>query len=189
MQFLEYFIIIILVVIVLFYFKKHYGEIEYVKSKVDQRQYIVRKLDDKQQAADMLGDIVKACIKLIDHLVKKYPDNKDVMRLKKNFNPENVSEGSPDSGYTSYSVNKGEKIILCIRQKDTDEFVDMNAVLYVTIHELAHLMTSELGHTQMFWDNFKFILQEAVDIGIYKKVDYSKSPVPYCGIKITSSVI
>lgn len=189
MQFLEYFIIIILVVIILFYFKKHYGEIEYVKSKVDERQYIVRKLSDRQKAADMLASIVKSCLKLIDHLVKKYPDHPDIKRLKKNFNPENVSEGSPENGYTSYSVNKGEKIILCIRQKHSDEFVDMNAVLYVSIHELAHLMTSELGHTQKFWDNFKFILQEAVEIGVYQKVDYAKNPVPYCGIKISSSVI
>jgi hypothetical protein len=189
MQFLEYFIIILLVVIVLFYFKKHYGEIEYMTSSVDDRKYLVRKLPDRQEAADKLARINNACQQLIDHLVKKYPDNEDIKRLKKNYNPENVSEGSAENGYTSYSVNKGEKIILCIRQKDTDEFVDTNAVLYVTIHELGHLMTSELGHTKMFWDNFKFILQEAVEIGVYKKVDYSKNPVPYCGIKITSSVI
>lgn len=189
MSFLEYFVIFIMIVIVVFYIKQHYGEIEYVKSKIDERRYLVRKLSDKQKAADYLADINKDCMMLIKHLKKKYASNVDIQRLAKNYNPDNVSEGSSDSGYTSYSINKGEKIILCIRQKDTNELVDKNVVMYVTIHELAHLMTDEIGHTPKFWDNFKFILTEAVDIGLYKKVNYSKEPVKYCGIKITSSVI
>lgn len=188
-SFLEYFVIILIIIIILFYIKKYYGEIEYVKSKIDNRYYLVRKLADKQKAADMLADINKDCIALIKHLTKTYPDNADIKRLFKNYNPDSISEGSADSGYTSYSVNKGEKIILCLRQKDNNEFVEKNIVMYVTIHELAHLMTSEIGHTKKFWDNFRFILKEAVEIGLYKKVDYSKSPVKYCGIKITSSII
>lgn len=189
MSFLEYFIIFIMIVIVVFYIKQHYGEVEYVTSKVDGRSYLVRKLADKQRAADLLATINADCMTLIKHLQAKFPDNNDVKRLKKNYNADNISEGSADSGYTSYSVNKGEKIILCVRQKDTNEIVEKNVILYVTIHELAHLMTDEIGHTNTFWENFKFILQEAVDIGIYTKVDYSKTPVKYCGIKITSSVI
>jgi predicted metal-dependent hydrolase len=188
-SFLEYFIIILIIIIILFYIKKYYGEIEYVKSKIDNRYYLVRKLADKQKASDMLADINKDCISLIKHLMKTYPDNVDIKRLHKNYNPDSISEGSADSGYTSYSVNKGEKIILCLRQKENNEFVDKNIVMYVTIHELSHLMTHEIGHTKKFWDNFRFILKEAVEIGIYKKVDYSKSPVKYCGIKITSSII
>lgn len=189
MQFLEYFVIIIFVVIVFLYLKRYYGEIEYVKTGVDNKTYLVRKLKDKQKAADLLAAINKDCQALIAALQKKHPDNRDVKRLAANYNPENISEGSAESGYTSYSVNKGEKIILCLRQKDTNEFVDKNVILYVTIHELAHLMTDEVGHTTKFWDNFKFILEEAVAAGIYKKVDYKKEPVKYCGIKITSSII
>jgi hypothetical protein len=57
------------------------------------------------------------------------------------------------------------------------------------VHELAHIMTTEIGHTPLFWSNFRFLLREAVDIGLYKKVDYFKEPSDYCGIKINSSVI
>jgi len=185
----EYFIIALVIVIVLFYIKKNYGEIEYVKSSVDQKTYLVRKLTDREKAANLLAEIVKDCETLIKHLVEKYPSNEDIKRLARNFNPDNVSEGSADSGYTSYSVNKGEKIILCLRQKEDNSFVEKNTIMYVTIHELAHLMTSEIGHTKAFWDNFKFIIQEAVDIGLYTKVDYNKAPVRYCGRKITSSII
>ena len=189
MDFLEYFVIIILVIVVIFYIKKYYGEVEYVKSTIDNRYYLVRKLSDKLRAANMLAEINKDCVTLIKHLLKTFPDNPDIQRLFKNYNPDSISEGSAESGYTSYSVNKGEKIILCLRQKEDNSFVAKNVVLYVTVHELAHLMTNEIGHTKMFWDNFKFILQEAVAIGMYEKVNYNKSPAKYCGIKITSSII
>lgn len=189
MAFVKLFVIIIMVAILIFYLKRYYGEVEYVTSKVDGRTYLVRKLHDRQEAADTLAKINQECEKLIQHLQGRFKDNDDIKRLVKNFNPDNVSEGSNENGYTSYSINKGEKIILCIRHKDTNEIIDTNVLLYVTIHELAHLMTKDVGHTPMFWNNFKFILTEAVNIGVYKKIDYAKSPVKYCGIKITSSII
>lgn len=189
MAFVKLFVIIMMIAIIVFYLKQYYGEIEYMTSDIDGRSYLVRKLPDRQQAADMLAEINKDCEKLIRHLKDKFKDNEDIRRLYKNFNPDNVSEGSNENGYTSYSINKGEKIILCIRHKDTNEIIEKNVLLYVTIHELAHLMTKEVGHTPSFWENFKFILTEAVEIGIYNKVDYAKSPVKYCGIKITSSII
>jgi len=61
--------------------------------------------------------------------------------------------------------------------------------MYVAIHELAHLMTKEVGHTTTFWQNFKFLLQEAITINIYKDYDFNKKPKDYCGIKITSSIL
>lgn len=190
LSFLDFFVIFVVVIILFLYIKSYYAEVVYVKSNIDGRNYLVRKLPDRQKAADMLADINEDLLKLVKHLVAKYPDNDEVKRLFKNFNPNNVSEGSAQSGYTSYSVNKGERIILCIRQKDaTDSFVEKNVVMYVAIHELSHLATESIGHDKAFWDNFRFILKEAVDIGIYEKKDFAKNPTPYCGIKITSSVI
>ena len=34
---------------------------------------------------------------------------------------------------------------------------------FVALHELSHVMTVSVGHTQEFWENFKFLLKEAVD--------------------------
>ena len=189
-SFVDLFILFVVIIILFFYIKGYYAEVAFEKSSIDGRQYLVRKLGDRQKAADLLATINKELQRLVNHLVAKYPHNLEVKRLFKNYNPNNVSEGSVQSGYTSYSVNKGERIILCIRQKDkTDSFVDKNVILYVAIHELAHLATESVGHDQAFWDNFKFILNEAVDIGVYIKVDFASKPSPYCGIKITSSVI
>lgn len=190
MTFLDFFIIFIIIIILFLYIKNYYAEVTYVKSKLDGRNYLVRKLPDRQKAADYLASLNKDSLKLIIHLTAKYPNKSEIKRLFENFNPDNLSEGSAQSGYTSYSVNKGERIIMCIRQKDAeDSFVDKNTVMYVMCHELSHLATESVGHDQEFWDNFKFILTEAVDIGIYTKIDFEKSPAKYCGINITSSII
>lgn len=187
---IDFFIFFITLVILFSYVYKYYSEVTYVKSKVDNKSYLVRQLNDKEKAVDLLAEISKDLQIIVNHLVAKYPQNDDVKRLFKNFNPENISEGDPSSGYTSYSVNKGESIILCIRQDDKNKsFVEKNTILYVAIHELGHLMSKTIGHNKEFWDNFKFILNEAVNIGIYKKVDYKNNPSPYCGIKLTNSII
>ena len=34
-----------------------------------------------------------------------------------NYNPRALSETLPDQKYTSYSVNKGQKISICIRKR------------------------------------------------------------------------
>ena len=48
-------------------------------------------------------------------------------------------------------------------------------------------MTESVGHTKEFWQNFKFLLKNAVKIGIYKPVDYKNKPKNYCGMKITDN--
>lgn len=188
MTIIELFVIFVMAVILIMFIQNHYGEVDYVQSSLDNIEYLVRNLPDKQQAADYLADINNKLKKLVRHMFAKYPNNSDVKQLYTNYNPDAVSEGSVESGYTSYSVNKGEKIILCIRQVDKS-FVDKNVVMYVAIHELGHLMTPEIGHTQRFWKNFKWLLEEAIDIGVYTKINYAKEPSEYCGISITNSII
>ena len=52
---------------------------------------------------------------------------------------------------------------------------------------MAHIMTLSIGHTPEFWKNFKFLLERAIELKIYKKEDYSENPKKYCGITVTSS--
>ena len=90
---------------------------------------------------------------------------------------------------TSYSENKGQKIVICLRDKTTPPFplIDLNIIMFVLIHEMAHLMTSSIGHTPEFWTNFRKLLHESIQIGIYKQENYAKNPVQYCGMTITDS--
>ena len=171
-----------------------YTHIEHLTNDVkftmadDGKEYLVRNLPDAKEAANILSKIRIKLQSICDLMIQKYPDDPSVKRMNKNYNPDNISESGKNNQYTSYSVNKGEKIIFCIRQKDEEEsLVDENTVTFVAIHELAHLMTESIGHTTEFWDNFKRLLKESVDAKIYNKVDYSKNPEDYCGIKVSDS--
>jgi hypothetical protein len=85
-------------------------------------------------------------------------------------------------------VNKGEKIVLCIRSKDKEaRLEDENILMFVSLHELGHVMTKSTGHTDEFWDNFRFLLKASIKIGAYKRQDFRRKPVKYCGTKITDS--
>jgi predicted metal-dependent hydrolase len=190
MSFLDIFVLFVLLVIAFIYIRNHFREVEYITSSIDDKRYLVLKLHDKQAAADTLARLVKVMIKLIKHLKKKHPKDPRVKRLYRNFNPNNVSEGSPDSGYTSYTINKN-KLVLCIRQKNKKMTLikDFNLLKYVLIHEAAHYASKTVGHNEEFWQTFEFILKEAVDIGLYKVVDYKKFPQPFCGITVSSSIL
>ena len=59
--------------------------------------------------------------------------------------------------------------------------------MFVVLHELAHVCTESTGHTKEFWDNFKWILEESINIGIYTKQDFKLNNVEYCGMTITDS--
>lgn len=184
----DVFVILVLVAILIFYVKRQYGEVVRVTASRDGRRYLCLKLPDQQEAAERLAEVTEAMIALVRHMVAIAPDDVDAKRLFSNFNPDAIHEGNHESSYTSFSVNKGESITLCIRQRD-NSFVPINTVVYVAFHELAHLMTETVGHDPVFWDNFKRLLTEAISIGLYQKIDFDKKPEPYCGIQITSSVI
>ena len=201
------FIIVFILVISIFkFFINKSKNVSYVKSNINNKYYVVRNMKDKQQASDMLAKIALNLSKIVNYikktdveiLQKKYYTNGDERDLNyiqeckelliSNYNPDNISESTPDAEYTSYSVNKGEELIFCLRKKkEGDKLVSLNTIMFVSIHELGHLMTESIGHTPEFWHNFKILLKIAIDIGVYNYVDFRVSPTKYCGLEITDS--
>jgi hypothetical protein len=178
-------LILSIVFIYLIYQYHYYSNIETIVSKIDNRNYDVQIKDDSEAAADLIAQVREKLILLVNHMFKTFPSNPKVMRLKKNFNPDVLKEGIDNPSYTSYTVNKGEEIILCLR---TDgKIVDINVLTFVCIHELSHIGNETIGHDEPFWEFFKELLIEAINIGVYIKYDYRKSPVKYCGMMITDS--
>jgi hypothetical protein len=181
-------IIIIVTLIGIYYIYNYYvnyGLIT-VKSKIDNKEYVVQIKEDAQEAANLIAKIRERLMRLMEHLEKSFGINDNRVRLlKKNFRPDRLKEGIDTPGYTSYSVNKGEQIVLCLR--NNDKLVDINTMFFVVLHEFAHLSTESIGHTEEFWDNFKWILEESINIGIYVKQDFKVKNVEYCGMTITSS--
>ena len=130
------------------------NEVTYVKSSIDNNEYLVRNLENKEEAANILAKLRSKLEKLCEIMKKKYPTDESVIRMNQRFNSDNITESGKSNQYTSYSVNKGEKIVFCIRQKDEKEsLVDENTLTFVAIHELAHVMTKQEGHKQIFWQN------------------------------------
>ena len=91
----------------------------------------------------------------------------------------------PTSELTAFSENKGEKIAFCLNTtKEGNKLIDINTLTFVALHELSHIMTVSIGHKQEFWQNFKFLLQNAKIAGIYDPINYKKNPKQYCGMNI-----
>ena len=182
--------VITLIVILLFFFmlyRNKYSQLITVKSNIDKETYLVRKNDDSVEAANLLSKLKNKLIKLVEVMKINFPHDKRIKLLVIKFNPKNISESIPNTEYTSYSVNKGEKIVFCIRNKTTNKLIGLNTVLFVAIHELAHIMTISIGHTEEFWNNMRFLLKNAIKHNIYKVQDFKNKPVTYCGTKITNS--
>jgi len=162
-----------------------------IKSTVDNRSYTVRDMPDKQRACDLMASVRKKIERLYNSMKEKFPDKPQVKQWVSNFqpNPDRFAESTPDAEHTSYSVNKGEKIHLCLRQREgpNESLVDENVMVFVALHEMAHVITPSLGHDPEFWNNFGWLLKQAEALGIYKYQDFKAQPVSYCGLHITDA--
>lgn len=170
------------------YFESDYVNLKCIISDVDGKQYCVRERKKLQEAADRLAEVNTNMKKIVEHLKNTYPEKENVKRLVKGFNPKKIVETLPTSKYTAYSLNKGEKLAFCLDTEKIDgNLIDLNTLTFVALHELSHIATKSIGHTEEFWDNFKFILKESKKIKIYNPVDYSKKSERYCGMNITDN--
>lgn len=162
-----------------------------VKSNVDGKEYRVRDLPDKQFAADLLAKLRIKLTDLTNYLEQKFPDKQQVKMMVSNFrsDPHRFIEATPDATHTSYSINKGQEIHLCLRHRSgaNESIVDENVMVFVALHELAHVCTESIGHGPDFWNNFGWLLKEAEAKGIYRYTDFKAQPVSYCGMSITDS--
>ena len=134
----------------------------------------------------------------LEHLKRKYninhtedlnsPFNRSsiVRRILMNYNYEKLFENIPTGkNGTSFTTNKGDKLHLCIRTKDNPGiFEDKNSIIFVAVHELAHMGNIYWGHNNDFWAIFKFLLAEAISIGLYIPIDYGLNPIKYCGLAV-----
>lgn len=178
----------VLLVCLKMYYESETHNLKCIISDVDGEKYCVRERAKLTLAADLLANVTQKCKELVIYCGKKHPDNEEVQRLLQKFNPKKITETLPTSEYTAYSENKGEKIAFCLeKNKGQSKLIDLNTLTFVAIHELAHVMTKSEGHKQEFWQNFKFLLENAKDAGIYEPIDYKNEPQDYCGMKITDN--
>jgi len=172
---------------------------------------VVGKYENAQSAAELADRVHSQIIVFFKYLKKKYhidetddfiageyeshsavvnnPNDtyKMVDFLLDNYNPDVIYENDPRfSMETSYTINKGESMHMCLRNKDdVNTLVDYETLLFTWLHEISHIANyNGWHHEPPFWVVFKFILQEAEAAGIYTPIDYSKTPVVFCGLDI-----
>ena len=180
-------IFIIAICLYMYYVDRDALDLKCVVSNVDGNTYCVRDRKKVNDAADLLARVTVNCKKLVEYVGQKHPDREDVQRLVKGFNPQKVMETLPTSAYTAYSENKGAKIAFCLnpkKNKNEDNLIDEHTLTFVAIHELAHVGTKSIGHKTEFWENFKFLLENAKEAGIHEPRNYKESPKEYCSMKI-----
>ena len=187
---LNIFFIILSVLLAKYLYKNHEDfSLRCIISDKDGNRYCVRDRSKLQLSANKLADISNKCNLLVSHLKKNHLEKDSVKRLVKNYNPKQIYETLPTSEYTAYSENKGEKLAFCLdTEKDSKgKLIDNNTLMYVALHELSHIASKSIGHTDEFWNNFKFLITKAKEIKVYNPIDYGKTPARYCGMQITDN--
>lgn len=66
---------------------------------------------------------------------------------------------------SSYTINK-KHVHICIKDKN-GVYYDMNTLTHVGIHELAHVLNDEIGHTDKFHEIFLGLIKKATDMKLY----------------------
>jgi hypothetical protein len=100
---------------------------------------------------------------------------------------ENLAKLNPEykkipiiEGDSSYTENKSV-ISLCLKDPTTGAYYSMNVLMYVVLHELAHVLTKSHGHGAEFRKKFSELLREAANRKIYDPSQ--RIPDTYCGVK------
>lgn len=164
------------------------------ESTIDNKTYKVQcSYDDKQYAANLLSQLNDTSQQLINYIHSKYGDKNNsrgrvARNLKKRYHGRSrMVETDPDNGKdnTSYVINKGILLSLCLRNnnnKEESSFHKLNILKFVLIHELSHISCDFNGHPIEFWMDFKFLLNEAMEAGLYDYHNFEENPIHYCSL-------
>jgi hypothetical protein len=184
--------IIIIFIYILYFIKKNRLTLVEANNNV---KFMVYNDKNKVESANLLATLVDRMYKLRNNLInnkKNYQEYEQYIDLlEKNFNNERtyIYENIPDSDLTSFTINKGEELGFCLKSKITGKFHNINLLMYVAIHEMAHMACPETGHGDLFKKVFLFLTEKAIDMELYIKINYEINNVEYCGMILSSSIV
>ena len=102
-----------------------------------------------------------------------------ILRLKnilKNIAPEIMDKINIYKGDKSYTINK-RNVYLCLLD-EKGKYYNINTLVYVMLHECAHVKSKSVGHTREFDRIFKNLLKKAERMKYFDPKN--KIPENYC---------
>lgn len=195
--------VLIIIILINFYHSNKLKRKKTLYENIDDIKYKLINDSDPDRAAYMLhqlNDFVYIVIKQLkrelhsgqnfgkmEYFVKNLITKYDPSKIEEG---EYIREGEPgsngeilpngDTADSSYVINKGEKLIMCLRNTH-GKFHDMTLLKFIILHEISHIGSIEEQHMNEFWENFKWLLLYVKARNIFSAPDYSKFPIKYCG--------
>jgi len=170
-------------------YNKITDKFEPIKSDINGKNYNVRSQgepEEKIKTANHLAEISDRVDKLVSYMYENnLPDPEIAKRLKKRWSGINFRETSQNESSAAYTVNKGDEMRLCVKNKGKME--EINTSMFVVLHELGHVMSISYGHNEEFRNNFSYIVHLASALGFYKPENFDNEPVEYCGTEINTT--
>lgn len=123
----------------------------------------------------MILELARRAREFTRSLAEKYPHDARIQAFAQDVERVQFERSIGSAGY---SVNKGERIAVCVDEGIT------NDTIFVMIHELAHIYTQDWGHTDRYWSNFAMLLREAETTGLWTRVNYAEVPSRVCQDRI-----
>jgi hypothetical protein len=176
-------LLLITIIILLICLNKNIGD-DTTAETYGGRVYKVRKTDALTQTstAQKLDYFRNELQKLVTYCyTNNLPTAEDASRLYSRFKNLKINETATGEPSAAYVVNKAQELRICLQNEDE------NDTMFVLLHELAHVMSKSYGHNAEFKKNMDVLVKLAVKLNIYKPVDYTKEPVNYCGVTISST--
>jgi len=204
---INYLIIVCILLIFIINYTYVYDDTDWFTSTLDNRKYRVRNGPEniKKMKCDLLANL-KNKMDFIIYSLSKEPDiNENINRLLNNWRRgiviKEIVSMEPDAAYV---INK-QYLSICLKNfcnsTNCDKYTldNINLLTYVGIHEMAHIMSEEIGHGKEFKNNFKFLLDYSKNLKIYDpllkdefpvyiELSKLKTPESYCGVSIINSI-
>lgn len=175
------------IVVMCILYIKYCSDVQVAVSYANQTYYVNNNQsdDEKHRKAKLLHKLRLQMNKLLDVLKHpKYAHEVPIQTLlRKNENRviqlDELSNASSLKQTFAFNVNKGERISICLTKENT-----VNDLFFVVMHEVAHSMTSEYAHNTNFWNNFKRLIEIAMEHKLYENQNYSKTPKEFCNFHL-----
>ena len=114
-----------------------------------------------------------------------YDLDPDIVQLVRRLDETNIIAGA-----TTHTKNKSKIIICTAPDPAYSSSENYDTLVFVTLHEIAHVMTPEWGHASNFWENFDVIITIARRVGIFHGlVDFAKQDFRHCAHVIKANYL